>query len=183
MNPTVFYGLAAALIVLWGVTVYNRLVRFRLRRDEGWSGIAVQLKRRHDLVPNLVAAAKGLAGHEKELMIGVAQARAAQKNGRPDEIAAAENSLTAALGRFIAVAEAYPAVKADSAFNNLAGELSRLEEELQLARRYYNGAVREYNAAVQSFPSSLIAGLTGFRRSGFFELSDSGEAEAPKVSF
>ena len=108
MNPSVFYVIVAALVGLWGVTVYNRLVRFGSRRDEGWSGVSVQLKRRHDLVPNLVASAKGLAGHEKELLLSVTQARAAQGSGSPREIAAAESALTAALGRFVAVAEAYP---------------------------------------------------------------------------
>lgn len=182
MNPSVFCFIAIALVGLWGVTVYNRLVRLGSHRDEGWSGISVQLKRRHDLVPNLVATAKGLAGHEKELMLSVTQARAAQGSGSPREIAAAESALTAALGRFVAVAEAYPEVKADRAFGDLMSELSRLEDDLQLARRYYNGAVREYNVAVRSFPSSLVAALTGFRQADFFELSDAGEAQAPKVS-
>ena len=183
MNPSVFYVIAAVLVGLWGVTVYNRLVRLGSRRDEGWSGVSVQLKRRHDLVPNLVASAKGLAGHEKELLLSVTQARAAQGSGSPREIAAAESALTAALGRFVAVAEAYPQIKADRAFSDLMGELSRLEDDLQLARRYYNGSVREYNVAVRSFPSSLVAALTGFRHADFFELGDAGEAQAPKVSF
>ncbi len=183
MNPSVFYVIAAVLVGLWGVTVYNRLVRLGSRRDEGWSGVSVQLKRRHDLVPNLVASAKGLAGHEKELLLSVTQARAAQGSGSPREIAAAESALTAALGRFVVVAEAYPQIKADRAFSDLMSELSRLEDDLQLARRYYNGAVREYNVAVRSFPSSLVAALTGFRRADFFELGDAGEAQAPKVSF
>lgn len=183
MNPSVFYVIAAVLVGLWGVTVYNRLVRLGSRRDEGWSGVSVQLKRRHDLVPNLVASAKGLAGHEKELLLSVTQARAAQGSGSPREIAAAESALTAALGRFVAVAEAYPQIKADRAFSDLMSELSRLEDDLQLARRYYNGAVREYNVAVRSFPSLLVAALTGFRRADFFELGDAGEAQTPKVSF
>jgi len=183
MNPSVFYVIAGSLVGLWGVTVYNRLVRLSLRRDEGWSGISVQLKRRHDLVPNLVASAKGLAGHEKEVLLSVTQARAAQESASPREVAAAESALTASLGRFIAVAEAYPQIKADSAFSNLMSDLSRLENDLQLARRYYNGVVREYNVAVRSFPSSLVAALTGFRRADFFELSDVGEGQAPKVSF
>lgn len=179
----VFYVAAAAAAALWGVSVYNRLVRFSSRRDEGWSGISVQLKRRHDVVPNLVAVTKGLSGHEKELLTSVTRARTAQGSGSLNEIAGAENALTAALGRFIAVAEAYPEIKADSAFNNLMGELSRLEDDIQLARRYYNGVVREYNVAVRSFPSSLIASLAGFRQAAFFELSAPDEAAPPKISF
>ncbi len=183
MGAVSYFVVVALLIGLWGVTVYNRLVRFRARREEGWSGISVQLKRRHDLIPNLVATAKGLAGHEKELLTSVTQARAAQGGASVAAVAAAENELTSALGRFLAVAESYPQIKADGAFTQLMGDLSKLEEDIQLARRYYNGTVREYNVAVQSFPSSLLAGLFGFGRAEFFELSSSAEAETPRVDF
>jgi len=183
MNHVVFFAIVAVLVGLWGVTVYNRLVRFRARREEGWSGILVQLKRRHDLIPNLVATAKGLAEHEKELLSSVTLARAAQGSASVAAVVEAEKQLTSALGRFLAVAEDYPQIKADGAFTKLMGELSKLEDDIQLQRRYYNGTVREYNIAVQSFPSSLLAGLCGFERAEFFELSSPAEAEAPKVDF
>ncbi len=183
MSPAVYFGIAAALILLWGVTAYNRLVRLRVRKEEGWSGIMVQLKRRHDLVPNLAATAKGLAEHEKGLMTSVTQARTAQAKGSVKDISQAEGQLSQALGRFIAVAENYPEIKADAAFGKLMGDLSSLEGDLQLARRYYNGTVRDYNTAVQSFPSSLIAGAGGFQRAEFFELASADEAAAPKVAF
>ena len=183
MSPVVYFVIVAVLVGLWGVTVYNRLVRFRARREEGWSGVLVQLKRRHDLIPNLVATAKGLAGHEKDLMMSVTQARAAQGGASVADVASAENALTSALGRFLAIAENYPQIKADAAFTQLMGDLSKVEDDIQLARRYYNGTVREYNVAVQSFPSSLLAGLFGFGKADFFELSSPSEAEAPKVDF
>ena len=183
MSSVTYFVIVAVLVGLWGVTVYNRLIRFRARREEGWSGVQVQLKRRHDLVPNLVATAKGLAGHESELMTSVTRARAAQGGASVAAVADAENALTQALGRFIAVAENYPQIKSDAAFTKLMGDLSALEDELQLARRYYNGTVREYNVAVQTFPSSLLAALFGFGRADFFELSSPAEAEAPKVVF
>ena len=150
MSPVVYFVIVAVLVGLWGVTVYNRLVRFRARREEGWSGVLVQLKRRHDLIPNLVATAKGLAGHEKDLMMSVTQARAAQGGASVADVASAENALTSALGRFLAIAENYPQIKADAAFTQLMGDLSKVEDDVQLARRYYNGTVREYNVAVQS---------------------------------
>ena len=183
MSSVTYFVIVAVLVALWGVTVFNRLVRFRARREEGWSGVQVQLKRRHDLVPNLVATAKGLAGHESELMTSVTRARTAQGSASVAAVADAENALTQALGRFIAVAENYPQIKSDAAFTKLMGDLSSLEDDLQLARRYYNGTVREYNVAVQTFPSSLLASLFGFGRADFFELSSPSEAEAPKVEF
>lgn len=183
MNPVFYYGIVVLLVLLWGITAYNRLVRARIHKDEAWSGILVQLKRRHDLVPNLAASAKGLSEHEKDLMKSVTQARAVQESGSVMEISHAEGELSHALGRFIAVAENYPQVKADSAFNKLMGELSSLEEDLQMARRYYNGTARDYNVLVQSFPSSLIAKATGFLKADFFELDSAEEAKVPEVHF
>lgn len=183
MSPVVYGLIVAALVALWGVCVYNRCVRLKARKDEGWSGILVQLKRRHDLIPNLVASAQGLAGHEKGLMESVTRARAAQGASSVAEVADAENALTQALGRFIAVAESYPQIKADSAFTQLMDQLSKLEDDIQLARRYYNGTVREYNIGVQSFPSRLIASLCGYAPAEFFELASDVEAEVPKVAF
>ena len=173
----------AAIAALWGVSLYNRLVRLRAHKDEGASGISVQLKRRHDLIPNLVATAKGLAGHEKELLTSVTQARAAQGSGSMKDISGAETAVSAALGRFLAVAEAYPQVKSDSAFNKLMADLGKIEDDIQLARRYYNGTVRDYNIAVESFPAVLIAKSLGFSKAEMFELESDKEAEVPQVEF
>ena len=183
MNPVLYYGIAAFIVILWGITAYNRLVHARIHKDEAWSGILVQLKRRHDLVPNLAASASGLAEHEKDLMNSVTQARAAQGSGSVREISQAEGKLSQTLGRFIAVAENYPQIKADTACNKLMEELSSLEEDLQMARRYYNGTVRDYNVMTQSFPSALIAKLTGFSKADFFELDSAEESKAPEVHF
>lgn len=183
MSPVVICLIAAALVLAWGAGVFNRFVRLKARKDEGWSGILVQLKRRCDLVPNLVASAQGLAGHEKELMESVTRARAAQGGSSVAGVAEAENKLAMALGRFVAVAENYPRVKADAAFTRLMEQLGALEEDIQLSRRYYNGTVREYNVAVQTFPSRLIAALCGYSPAEFFVLASEAEAEAPKVSF
>lgn len=172
-----------ALVALWCVTTYNRLVRLAARREEGWSGILVQLKRRHDLVPNLAASAKGLSGHEKELMESVTRARSAQEKTSVAAVSGAEHELSQALGRFIAVAENYPQIKSDAAFTRLMGDLSKLEDELQLARRYYNGTAREYNVAVQSFPTRLIASLCGYEKSEYFDLESNDETKVPKVEF
>ena len=183
MNSMVYFLIVAALIAIWAVTVYNRLVRMRASKDEGKSGIAVQLKRRYDLIPNLVAAAKGLSEHEKELMSSVTNARAHLGTGSVKEIEASENAVASALSRFIAVAESYPQIKSDSAFNKLMEDLGKIEEDIQLARRYYNGTARNYNIAVQSFPSNILASAFGFVKAELFELTSEKEAEAPVVKF
>lgn len=183
MNSTVYFGITALLVLGWAVLSYNRLVRARNRKDEGWSGIAVQLKRRHDVVPALAASAKGLAAHERELMESVARARALQSNASVKQVSRAEGALTEALGRFIALAENYPEIKANGAFVQLMSELSRLEGELQLARRYYNATVRDYNVMTQSFPSVLIARMAGFSPAEFFELTSADESKVPEVKF
>ena len=185
MSNVLWVVIIAAAALLWVAALYHRLVRRRSLKDEGWSGISVQLKRRHDLIPNLVATAKGLAGHEKEVLLGVTQARAVQAKGSAavKEVAAAESSLTQALGRFLAVAENYPEIKASAAFQQVMSGLSSVEEDLQMARRYYNGTAREYNVTVESFPACLIAGMLGFSKADFFELDAPAEAAAPKVEF
>lgn len=178
---------ALAVVVLAALYVgltYNRLVANRNLVAEAWSGIDVQLKRRADLVPNLVETVKGYAAHEDGLLQDLAEWRARTfGQAGPGSQAAVERGLSAALVRLLAVAEAYPELKADANFRELQDQLARIEDELQMARRYYNGAVRRLNTQVQSFPSNLVAGRFGFAPAEFFELDDATSREAPKVGF
>ena len=173
--------LAAAGI--YGVAIFNRLVRQRNMVREGWSGIDVQLKRRTDLVPNLVEAVKGYAAHERAVLAEVTAMRASSIAASDVAgQASAERGLQASLGKLMAVAEAYPDLKADKNFLDLQQQLAGIEDQLQMARRYYNGTVRNLNIAVQSFPASLLAGLLGFRTEPYFELDDRSEAAPPVVA-
>lgn len=174
----------AAVLGLWLMGTYNSLVRLRNLMQEGWSGIDVQLKRRFDLVPNLVETVKGYAAHEKETLQNVTNARAAVSNAGNDPAARmqAENMLTGTLRSLFAVAENYPDLKANTNFMQLQEQLSSLEDELQMARRYYNGTVRNLNTAIQKFPAVLIARQFGFNEAPFFEAEEEAKA-APKVSF
>jgi LemA protein len=170
------------LIALYAITIFNRLVRQRNLVREGWSGIDVQLKRRTDLVPNLVEAVKAYAAHERGVFEEVAARRASSIAA--DTVAgqaAAEQALRGSLGRLFAVAEAYPELKANKNFLELQGQLAQIEDQIQMARRYYNGTVRNLNISIQSFPSNLMAAVLGFRPEPFFELDDRSEAAAPKV--
>ena len=165
--------------------VFNRLVRTRQMANEAWSGIDVQLKRRAELVPNLVEVVKGYAAHERGLLEDVTKLRGAASALPREDVAhraQAEGALSIALGRLIALAESYPDLKASANFLELQQGLSTLETELQMARRYYNGAVRNQNVLVQSFPSNLIAGAFGFGERQYFELSDAAERAVPQVS-
>ncbi len=178
--------IVAAAIVLYAVIVFNRLVRTRQMANEAWSGIDVQLKRRSDLVPNLVEAVKGYAAHERSVLDEVTRLRAAARALPADDIASraqAEGALSLALGKLVALAENYPDLKASANFLDLQQQLSQLETELQMARRYYNGAVRNQNVLVQSFPGNLVAGLFGFTQRDYFELSSEGERAPPQVGF
>jgi LemA protein len=174
-------ALAAGLYVM---LAYNRLVRNQNLVAEGWSGIDVQLRRRADLVPNLVETVKGYATHEKGLFEQLAdwRSRSLGASGVGAQ-AIAEQGLSAALGRLFAVAEAYPELKADANFRQLQEQLAALEDELQMARRYYNGTVRNLNTLVQSVPSNLVAGRFGFKTAEFFELEPGTPRTAPAVSF
>lgn len=173
---------ALALPALWAVLAFNALVRARNLAREGWSGIDVQLRRRHDLVPNLVQSVRAYAAHERDALDRVTRWRAkGQASEGPAQTARAEGELTRALGRLIAVAEAYPDLKADANFRQLSEQLAEVEDELQMARRYYNGAVRQLNIRVQSFPSNLVARAFGFAAEDYFEIADAAEREAPKV--
>lgn len=173
-------------VIGYAIMVYNSLVKNRQMVREGWSGISVQLQRRSDLIPNLLETVKGYMGHEKEVLENVTALRArAQAIGddHPAERAGVESLLGAALGKLIAVAEAYPDLKASDNFKEFQDALEETEDKLQLARRYYNGAVRGFNTQVEQFPSNLIAGQFGFIQAEYFELEDPSDRAAPQVSF
>jgi LemA protein len=175
------------LVVLAGliyVLMRNSIIGSRNRVEEAWSGIDVQLKRRHDLVPNLVEAVKGYATHERETFEKVTQARSQAMGAQGvQETAQAESALTAALGGLRVVAEQYPQLRATENFQQLQNQLSELEDEIQAARRIYNSNVQSYNTKIQQFPTSIIASQGGFTAKEFFEIGDDSEREAPQVSF
>jgi LemA protein len=172
------------LIGLAFVLIRNSIIGSRNKVDEAWSGIDVQLKRRHDLVPNLVEAVKGYAQHERETFEKVTQARAAamQASG-PAEASQAEGMLSQALGGLRVVAEQYPELRATENFQQLSRNLSELEDEIQASRRIYNSNVQAYNTKIQVFPNSIVASRGGFTEREFFEIEDAAEREAPEVSF
>jgi LemA protein len=172
------------LVGLWAVSVYNGLVRRKNVVAEAWSGIDTQLKRRADLIPNLVETVKGYATHERTTFDELARLRAAGQ-GQTDPAARAqtEQAITAAIGKIMAVAEAYPELKANENFQSLQNELADVEDQLQLARRYYNGTVRDFNVTIEQFPSNLIANFGGFKPGAFFQIDNEAERAAPKVSF
>jgi len=171
------------LAALWAVSVYNGLVRRRNVVQESWSGIDVQLKRRADLIPNLVETVKGYASHERGTFDELTKLRSQTGTQDIAQRAQTEAAITAAIGKVMAVAEAYPDLKASANFQQLQGDLNNIEDQLQLARRYYNGTVRDYNVAIQQFPSSVIAGFGGFTAQPFFQIDDAADRNAPKVSF
>ena len=176
-----------AVIVLFLITTYNRLVTLRQRVREAWADIDVQLKRRWDLIPNLVETVKGYAAHERTVFENVTNARAnaisAGQTGTPADRAAAENMLTSALRTVFAVAENYPQLQAVQEFKDLSENLTATEDKIAFARRFYNGNVRDYNTALQTFPTNLLGGMFGFTAEQYFELADAAEREVPKVSF
>jgi LemA protein len=175
--------LVVALVVLWAITVYNGLVRRKNVVKEAWSGIDVQLKRRADLIPNLVETVKGYAAHERGTFDELTRLRAQTGTQDIAERAQTEAAITAAIGKVMAVAEAYPDLKASANFQQLQGDLSNIEDQLQLARRYYNGTVRDYNVTIEQFPSSLIASSGGFTAQPFFQIDNATDRDVPKVSF
>ena len=174
------------ILVVFLVLTYNRLVTLRQRLKEAFSDIDVQLKRRHDLIPNLVETVKGYAAHERGVFDEVTQARAgaiAAGAQGPQQRAAAEDMLTGALRSLFAVAEAYPQLQAVQEFKDLSENLRDTEDKIQFARRFYNGQVRDYNTALQTFPTVLLAGAMGFTASEYFEVEAPSDREVPKVSF
>jgi len=185
MNVWIIVAVAAA-ITLYVIFVFNRLVRLRNLAREAWSGMDVQLKRRSDLVPNLVETVKGYAAHERGTLEAVVQARNAAVTAQgPAQQAAAENALTGALRQIFALQEAYPNLKANENFQQLQGELTDLENKIAASRRFFNNAVQEYNTGIQRFPAALFAGMLGFSEKQFFDLGAERQtvAEAPQVKF
>ena len=175
-----------AAIVIYAIAVYNRLVSSRQMSEEAWSGIDVQLKRRADLVPNLVETVKGYASHERGVLEEVVELRNRAQAVPPGDVEArakAESALSLGLGRLMAVAEAYPDLKASANFVELQKELGNLESEIQMARRYYNGAVRNLNTMVESFPSNIVAGQFRFEKRQYFEIEEPGDRAVPRVAF
>ena len=173
-----------AVILIALVVLYNRFVRLRNRVDNAWAQIEVQLKRRWDLIPNLVETVKGYAAHERGTFEAVTEARtSAQRAQTPAESAQAEGLLTQALGRLFAVAEAYPELQADENFRQLQGTLEETENKVAVSRQIYNDTVLTYNNAIQTFPGVLLAGPFGFAQREFFELEDGAQREVPRVTF
>ena len=169
------------VVGLWIVGVYNGLVKSGVRVDEAWSDITVQLKRRYDLIPNLVKAVKGYAKHEKEVLENVTKMRnmAVNATGSPEQQAQVENQFTGALKSLFAVAENYPDLKANENFLELQRELTDTENKIQAARRFYNGAVRDLNTKIKVFPTNIFAGMLGFTEREFFEVEDRETVEQP----
>ncbi len=173
-----------AVVILWIIGIYNGLVKFNNRTKEAWSDIDVQLKRRHDLIPNLVETVKGYATHERELFEKVAQARAsAVSAGTPHEKAKAENILSGTLKTLFAVSENYPELKASGNFAKLQDELSDTENKIQASRRFYNGNVRDFNIKIETFPNNVVAGWLKFKKYEFFEIENKEEKENVEVKF
>lgn len=174
------------LLVLWVIIIYNGLVAMRQRVNAAFADIDVQMKQRHDLVPNLVETVKGYAGHERGTLEAVTQARNASMTARgPAQQAAAENQLSAALRQLFALSESYPDLKANTNFLQLQAELTDIENKIAAARRYFNNAVNEYNTGVQRFPAALFASMLGFTPKEFFDVGDARPKldEAPQVKF
>src|SRR5215471_6074428 len=173
---------ALAVFILAGM--YNSLVQLRVRTESAWSDIDVQLKRRHDLIPNLVETVKGYAAHEKGTFENIAKYRsAAMAASSPAEKSEAEGQLTQALRGLLAVAEAYPQLQASQQFQSLQGSLNGLEDAIQNARRYYNAVVRDFNTKIQSFPSNIIAGMFNFQQKQFFDITEPTQREPVAVKF
>lgn len=172
------------LVGLWVMGAYNGLIRLRNQVDEGWSDIDVQLKRRYDLIPNLINTVKGYAAHESKVFENVSAARSAAMGAKsPAEREQAENALTGTLKSLFAVSEAYPELKANTNFLKLQDELSDTENKIQAARRFYNGMVRDFNTKLQVFPTNMIGTRLGFQARSFFEIANEAERETPKVQF
>ena len=188
MGPALIVLLVMAgfvlVVILWFVAAYNGLVRFRNSVKEAWAQIDVQLKRRHDLIPNLVETVKGYASHEKGTLEAVIAARGAAVSAKgPEAQAAAEAGLSGALGRLMMISEAYPTLKADANFRSLQEELTSTENKIGFSRQYYNEQVMQYNNRIQSIPDNILAGMFHFTAEEFFQIEDKAEKEVPQVKF
>ncbi len=184
MTTLVILGVVAAAVVLYGVAIYNRLVKTRQMVKEGWSGIGVQLKKRANLIPNLVAAVKGYMKHEKSLLEKITELRAkalGMEDAAPAERSAIEQEISRTLGQINIAVENYPDLKANQNVLDLQRQLAEVEDGIQMARRYYNGAVRNNNVLVESFPPNLIANYFGFEKAEYFELENDADRAVPKV--
>lgn len=182
---SVYVVLGIAVIAgFYGVSIYNRLVKLKNRVLEAWSDIEVQMKRRYNLIPNLVETVKGYAAHEKDTLEKVIQARnmAMSDSSNPEHQAASENMLTGALKSLFALSEAYPDLKANTQFLKLQNDLGETEDLIQKARRYYNGSVRDFNILIEQFPSNLIAGLVDYEVAEYFEIDDNEAAARSPVA-
>src|SRR5712664_3594940 len=186
MGWEIVIGVVIVVVVLWLVLTYNGLVTSRNRTQEAWSEIDVELKRRHDLIPNLVNTVQGYVSHERGTLEAVTNARAAAvaagATGDPAKIGQAENMLSQSLRSLFAVSDNYPDLKAISAFTNLQETITATEDKIEFSRRFYNGNVRDYNIKLQTLPTSLIAGALGFKAFGFFQ-ADEGDRAVPQVNF
>lgn len=187
MSPTLIVVIVLALVVLWVIVLYNGLIKLRNRTKEAWSDIDVQLKRRHDLIPNLIESVKGFMKHERELLENITRARAgameAQSAGNTAELAKQEGMLGNLLGGLRIAMEAYPDIKANQNMAQLMDELSDTENKIQASRRFYNGMVRDFNIKMETFPNNLIAGMLKFEKFAFFEIEDAAERQNVKVQF
>jgi len=184
MSAIIIILLLVILTAVLAVYLYNKFIRLRNMVEEGWSGIEVQLKRRSNLIPNLLETVKGYMGHERELLSKVTELRSQSMQERAvGEKARLEEKLSRSLANVFAVAEGYPDLKANQNFSELQAELSEIEDQIQLARRYYNGTVRNLNIQVESFPGNIIAGIFKFTRAEFFEIEDPDDRAVPEVSF
>ncbi|CAA7392382.1 LemA family protein [Chryseobacterium fistulae] len=184
MIPLIIVIGLAILFIMYGVSVYNRLVKLKNLVQEAWSSIDVMLKKRHDLIPNLVETVKGYAAHERDTLDSVTRARAQAVGASSVESKeAAEKNLNQAMMNLFAVAEQYPDLKANTNFQQLQNELTSIENDIEKSRRYYNGTVRENNTLVESFPSNVVANMYKFEKSPFFELQNIAEREVPTVKF
>ena len=184
MMMLIFLLALIAIAVLFFIGTYNGLVRLRVQCDNAWADIDVQLKRRHDLIPNVVETVKGYAGHERGTLEAVINARNRAMTAQgPAAKAEAEGILGGALKSLLALAEAYPQLRAVESFTQLQGTLAAIEDTLQNARRYYNAVVRDLNTKIQQFPSNIVAGMFNFKQREFFEVTEAAEREVPKVSF
>jgi LemA protein len=186
MSSTIIVLAVIVVFVLWAVAVYNGLISMRQRVNQAFADIDVQLKQRHDLVPNLVETVKGYAAHERGTLDEVVKARNAAVSAQgPAQQAAAENMLSGALRQLFALSESYPDLKASTNFQQLQAELSDLENKIAASRRFFNNAVQEYNTGIQRFPAALFAGAFGFAQKDYFDLGDDRKAvsDAPQVKF
>ena len=183
MTPLIVLIVVAVVLVLWAILIYNGLIRLKNRVDEAWSDIDVQLKRRYDLIPNLVNTVKGYAAHEKEVFEKVTEARTRAMNaGNAADKAQAENALSGTLKSLFAVAENYPDLKANQNFLELQRELTDTEDKIQASRRFYNGNVRDFNTKIEVFPNNIFAKMLNFVKREFFE-AEGAEKENIKVEF